>query len=135
VACQSGVCYYSPEPLEDKAAPIKMGNYDTLSDTDKKEVIKTIEQEYLASLFLNNSNGKMHSYLKKDVANNNSKGTTNAYPPDIHKVLTLMNEYKPLKLGCPCTGDCLCHWWSGWQEEKQGVKEVLKGGRVECTQP
>jgi hypothetical protein len=35
VACQPGVCYYSPEPLEDKAAQIKMGNYDTLSDTDQ----------------------------------------------------------------------------------------------------
>jgi hypothetical protein len=50
--------------LEDKAAQTKMGNYDTLSDTDKKKMIKTIEQEYLAYLFLHNSNGKMHSQLK-----------------------------------------------------------------------
>jgi hypothetical protein len=69
VACQAGVCYYSPKLLEDKATQTKMGNYDTLSDTDKNKVIKTIEQEYLAYLFLHNSNGKMHSQLKKDVAN------------------------------------------------------------------
>ncbi len=72
-----------------------MCDYDTLSDTDKKKVIKTIEQEYLAYLFLNNSNGKLRSQLKKDVANIYSKGNTNAYPTDIHKELTLMNEYKP----------------------------------------
>jgi hypothetical protein len=40
----------------------------------------------------------MHTQLKKDVANDYSKGNTNAYPNDIHKALTLMNEYKPLKL-------------------------------------
>ncbi len=84
--------YYSCKLLEDKAAQLKMGNYNTLSDTDKKKVIKTNEQEYLAYLFLKNSNGKMHSQLKKDVANNYSKGYTNAYPTDIHKVLTLMNK-------------------------------------------
>ncbi len=36
---------------------------------DKKKVIDSIEQEYLAYLFLNNSNAKMHSQLQKDVAN------------------------------------------------------------------
>jgi hypothetical protein len=56
VACQAGVCYYSPEVLEDKAAQTKMGDYNTLSDTNKKKVIKTTEQEYLAYLFLHNSN-------------------------------------------------------------------------------
>jgi hypothetical protein len=55
----------------------------------------------LAYLFLNNSNGKLHSQLKKDVVNNYSKGNTEAYPTDIHKALTLMNEYKPLKLDAP----------------------------------
>jgi hypothetical protein len=98
VACRAGVCYYSPELLEDKAAQLKMGNYYTLPDTNKKKAIKTVKQKYLAYLFLNNSNRKMHSQLKKDVANNNSKGNTDAYPSDIHKTLTLMNEYKPLKL-------------------------------------
>ena len=44
-----------------------MGNYDTLSDSDKKKVIESVEQEYLAYHFLNNSNAKMHSQLKKDV--------------------------------------------------------------------
>jgi hypothetical protein len=32
------------------------------------------------------------------VANDYSKGNMEAYPSDIHKALTLMNEYKPLKL-------------------------------------
>ncbi len=75
-----------------------MGNYATLSDTNKKKVIKTVKQDYLAYLFLHNSNGKMHSQLKKDVANNYSKENIDAYPTDIHKALTLMNKYKPLKL-------------------------------------
>ncbi len=50
---------------------------------------------------LNNSNPKLHTQLKKDVANNYSKGNTDAYPTSIHKTLTLMNEYKPLKLDPP----------------------------------
>jgi hypothetical protein len=98
VACQAGVCYHSPKLLEDMATQLKMGNYDTLSSSDKKRVINVIEQEYLAYLFLNNSNAKMRSQLKKDVANDYYKGNTKVYPSDIHKVLTLMNEYKPLKL-------------------------------------
>ncbi len=92
MACQARVCYYSPEVLEDKAAQTKMGNYNTLSDTNKKKVIKTTKQEYLAYLFLHNSNEKMHSQLKKDVARDYSKGNINAYSTDIHKTLTLMNE-------------------------------------------
>jgi hypothetical protein len=44
---------------------------------------------------------KLHSQLKKDVANDYSKGNTDAYPTNIHKALTLMNEYKPLKLDAP----------------------------------
>jgi hypothetical protein len=39
----------------------------------------------------------MHSQLKKDVANDYSKGNSEASPANIHKALTLMNEYKPLK--------------------------------------
>ncbi len=57
-----------------------------------------VKQDYLAYLFLDNSNAKMHSQLKKDVANDYSKGNLEAYPSNIHKVLTLMIEYKPLKL-------------------------------------
>jgi hypothetical protein len=98
VACQAGVCYHSPDLLEDKATELKMGVYDTLSPTNKQKVVDVIKQEYLAYLFINNSNVKMHSQLKKDVANDYSKGNTDAYPKDIHKALTLMKEYKPLKL-------------------------------------
>ncbi len=72
-----------------------------ISDIDKKKVIDSVEQENLAYLFLNNSNAKMHSQLKKDVANDYSKGNSDAYPNDIHKALTLMNKYKPLKLDTP----------------------------------
>jgi hypothetical protein len=43
-----GVWFYSPELLEHKATQLKMGDYDTLSSSDKKNVIKVIEQEYLA---------------------------------------------------------------------------------------
>jgi hypothetical protein len=57
-----------------------------------------VEQEYLVYLYINNSNQKLHSQLKKDVANDYSKGNMEAYPSEIHKALTLMNEYKPLKL-------------------------------------
>ncbi len=72
-----------------------MGNYNTLSSSDKKKVIKVVEEEYVvANLFLNNSNAKMHSQLKKDVANDYSKGNIKAYHNDIHKALNLMNEYR-----------------------------------------
>ncbi len=47
------MCYYSPELLKDKAVQLKMGDYDTLSDTNKMKAIETIEQKYLAYLFLN----------------------------------------------------------------------------------
>ncbi len=98
VACQAGVCYHSPDLLEEKATELKMAAYDTLSPAKKKTVVDVVEQEYLAYLFINNSNAKMHSQLKKDIANDYSKGNTDAYPKDIHKALTLMNKYKPIKL-------------------------------------
>ncbi len=47
VACQAGVCYYSPKLLEDKATQFKMGNYNNLSDPDKMK-IDSVKQEYLA---------------------------------------------------------------------------------------
>ena len=72
-----------------------------LLEVEQKAIIELVEQEYLAYLFLNNSNQKMHTQLKKDVANDYSKGNQDAYPSDIHKALTLMNEYKPLKLDNP----------------------------------
>ncbi len=91
VACQAGVCYYSPALLEDKATQIKLGDFNKLSSADKKKIIDQVEQEYLAYLFLNNSNTKMQIQLKKYVANDYSKGNTNAYPTNIRKALTLMN--------------------------------------------
>jgi hypothetical protein len=58
VARQAGVCYYSPDLLENTTTQLKLGSYDTLSDADKKKVINSVEQEYLAYLLLNNSNAK-----------------------------------------------------------------------------
>ena len=78
-----------------------MGDFDKLSSGDKKKIIDQVKQEYLVYLFLNNSNAKMHTQLKKDMANDYSKGNTDAYPNNIHKALTIMNEYKPLKLDTP----------------------------------
>jgi hypothetical protein len=75
-----------------------MAAYDTISSAEKKTVVDVVKQEYLSYLFINNSNAKMHSQLKKDVVNNYSKRNKDAYPKDIHKALTLMNEYKLLKL-------------------------------------
>ena len=98
VAHQAGVCYYSPALLEDKATQLKLGDFDKLSSADKKKIIDQVKQEYLAYQLLNNSNAKMHTQLKKDVVNGYSKGDTDAYSKDIHKALTLMNEYNPLKL-------------------------------------
>ncbi len=71
--------------------------YDTLTPAKQKNVRDVVEQKYLAYLFINNSNQKLHSQLVKDVANDYSKGNMEVYPSDIHKALTLMNEYKPLK--------------------------------------
>jgi hypothetical protein len=98
VACQAGVCYHTPDLLEDKAAELKMMAYDTLLPAEKKTVNGVVKQEYLAYLFIKNSNAKMHSQLKKDVANDYSNENTDAYPEDIHKALTLINAYKPIKL-------------------------------------
>ncbi len=61
VACQAGACYHSLDLLEDKAAQLKMGAFDALLPTNKKMVVDIVKQEYLAYLFINNSNVKMHS--------------------------------------------------------------------------
>ena len=138
VARQAGVCYYSPDLLEDKATQLKMGGYDTLSDTDKKKVIDSVEQEYLAYLFLNNSNAKMHSQLKKDVANDYSKGNTDAYPNDIHKALTLMNEYKPLKLDTPAVpaqGTAFVTKDQGGKKKGKGKTKYLKDTEWNALSP
>jgi hypothetical protein len=138
VARQAGVCYYSPDLLEDKATQLKMGGYDTLSDTDKKKVIDSIEQEYLAYLFLKNSNAKMHSQLKKDVANDYSKGNIDAYPNDIHKALTLMNEYKPLKLDTPVVpaqGTAFVTNNQGGKKKGKGKTKYLKDTEWNALSP
>ena len=64
-------------------------------------MLDVVEHKYLAYLIISNSNAKLHSQIKKDIANNYSKGNTEAYPSDIHKALTLMNDYQPLKLDFP----------------------------------
>ncbi len=102
VARQTGVCYYIPDLLDTKDVELgKALPFTKLLDVEQRAIIKLVEQEYLAYLFLNNSNQKMHTQLKKDVANDYSKGNQDAHPSDIHKALTLMNEYKPLKLDNP----------------------------------
>jgi len=67
VARQAGVCYYSPNLLEDKATQLKVGGYDILSHTDKKKVINSIKQHVVT--------GKA-GHAEKDVANDYSKGNT-----------------------------------------------------------
>ncbi len=101
VACQPGVCYYTPDLLDTMFVELSCTEYETLMPSEQKNVRDVVEQEYLAYLFINNSNEKLHSQLKKDLANDYSKGNMEAYPSDIHKALTLMNEYKPSKLDVP----------------------------------
>ncbi len=72
--------------------------YEILTPAEQKNARDVMEQEYLAYLFINNSNQKVHSQLMKDVSNNYSKEKMETYPSDIHKALTLINEYKQLKL-------------------------------------
>ncbi len=72
--------------------------YDTLTPAEQKNVREVVEQEYLVYLFINNTNQKLQSQLKKNVANDYLKGNMEANPCDIYEALTLMNEYKPLKL-------------------------------------
>jgi hypothetical protein len=98
VACQAGVCYYTPDLMGTKCVELSCIEYETLTLAKQKIVKDIVKQEYLAYLFINNSNQKLHSQLKKDMANNYSKENMEAYPSDIPKALTLMNEYKLLKL-------------------------------------
>ncbi len=94
-------CANTPALLEAKATKLKVVDPNTLANDQQKKIREQVEQKYLAYLFLNNSSAKLHTQLKKDVANDYSKGNIDAYPTDIHKALTLMNEYKPLKLDVP----------------------------------
>jgi hypothetical protein len=137
VARQAGVCYYSPALLEDKATLLKLGDFDKLSSPNKKKIIDQVKQEYLAYLFLNNSNAKMHTQLKnKDVANDYSKENTNAYPNDIHKALTLMNKYKPPKLDTPtipAQGTAFVTGAKG--KKKQGGDKAAVSDKFVCFWP
>jgi hypothetical protein len=98
VACQAGVYYYTLDLLAIKATELSLAEINTVTKPEQKRIIRLVKHDYLAYLFLHNSNAKMHSQLKKGVANYYSKGNPEAYPANMHKVLTLMNEYKPLKL-------------------------------------
>jgi hypothetical protein len=91
-------CYYTPDLLDTKCVELSCTEYETLTPAKQKNVRDVVELEYLAYLFINNSNQKLHSQMNKDVANNYLKGNMEAYPSDIHKALTLMNEYKQMKL-------------------------------------
>ncbi len=73
VTKQAGVCYYNPDLLDMKAMELgKVLPFTRLLDIEQKAIIELVKQEYLAYLFLNNSNQKMHTQLKKDMANNYS---------------------------------------------------------------
>ncbi len=92
VTGQVGVCYYTPHLLDTKCVELLCSEYETLKPAEQKNVRDVVEKKYLVYLFINNSNQKLHSQLKKNVANNYSKGNMEAYPSDIHKAVTLMNE-------------------------------------------
>jgi hypothetical protein len=88
----------APDLLDTKCVELSCTDYETLTPGKHKNFRDIVEQKYLAYLFINNCNQKLHSQLKKDVANDYLKGNMEPYPSDIHKALTLMNDYKPLKL-------------------------------------
>ncbi len=58
VACQAGVCYYTPDLLllDTKCVELSCTKYDTLTPAKQKNIREVIEQEYLVYLFINNKN-------------------------------------------------------------------------------
>ncbi len=48
VACQAGVCYYSPDLLDTKCVELSCTKYENLTPTKQKNVRDIIKQEYLA---------------------------------------------------------------------------------------
>jgi hypothetical protein len=56
VACQAGVCYYTPDLLDTKFVELSCTDYDTLTPAKQKNIREVVEQEYLVYLFINNSN-------------------------------------------------------------------------------
>jgi hypothetical protein len=95
VARQAGVCYYTPALLEAKATQLKVGDYDTLADDQQKKIREQFEQEYLASLFLNNSSAKLHTQLKKDVPT-----TTPCLPHRYPQGLEVDERVQAPEVGC-----------------------------------
>ncbi len=80
----------------------------------------------------------MHSQLKKDVVNDYSKGNTDAYPNDIHMVLTLMNKYKPLKLNIPAVpaqGTAFVTKDQGGKKKGKGKTKYLKDTEWNALSP
>jgi hypothetical protein len=63
VACQAGVCYYNPDLLGTKCVELSCPEYETLTPAKQKNIRDIVEQEYLAYLFINSSNQKLHSQL------------------------------------------------------------------------
>jgi hypothetical protein len=95
VAHQAEVCYYTPDLLDTKCVELSCTERENLTQAKKKNIREVVKQEYLAYLFINNNNQKLHSHLKKDVTNDYLKRNMEAYPSDINKALTLMNKYRP----------------------------------------
>jgi hypothetical protein len=80
----------------------------------------------------------MHSQLKKDVANDYSKGNTDAYSTDIHKAFTLMNKYTPLKLDTqvvPAQGTAYVTGDQGGKKKGKGSKKYLKDAEWNALSP
>ena len=76
VARQAGVCYYTPDLLDMKVTELgKALHFTKLSEVEQKTVIELVEQEYLAYLFLHNSNQKIHTQLKRMWQTTIQKGT------------------------------------------------------------
>ena len=75
---------------------------------------------------------------EKDVANAYSKGNTGAYPSNIHKALTLMNEYKPLKLDTPVVpaqGTAFVTNNQGGKKKGKGKTKYLKDTEWNALSP
>jgi hypothetical protein len=85
VAEHIGVFFDNPDLWDWKSQELYSTDYELLLDTLKEAKIKEdVKQAFLAYLFFINSNNKMHSQLKKTVANNHAKGDAEAYPSSCH---------------------------------------------------
>jgi hypothetical protein len=66
VACQAGVCYYTPDLLDTKCVELSCSEYEILTPAKQKHVRDIVEQEYLAYLF--------HQQQQQEVAQSAEKG-------------------------------------------------------------